>query len=52
MAGLFDRITYRELMVLFGRLSEDSDRWQGTADNAEYLTLVRYLAERESRKSP
>jgi hypothetical protein len=42
-----EKLTLTELFALFGRGPDDS-RWVGSADSAEYLTVVTYLVQRSN----
>ncbi len=43
-----ERLTLSDLFALFGR-GPDCTRWVGSADSAEYLTVVTYLVQRSHR---
>ena len=43
-----EKLTLSDLFVLFGRGPDDT-RWVGSADSAEYLTVVTYLVQRSNR---
>ncbi len=43
-----ERLTLHDLLALFGR-GPDCTRWVGSADSAEYLTVVTYLVQRSHR---
>jgi hypothetical protein len=40
-----EKLTLNDLFALFGRGPDDT-RWVGSADSAEYLTVVTYLVQR------
>ncbi|HLB77323.1 MAG TPA: hypothetical protein VJO72_09840 [Candidatus Dormibacteraeota bacterium] len=40
-----EKLTLNDLFALFGRGPDDA-RWVGSADSAEYLTVVTYLVQR------
>ena len=46
-----ERLAVEEFFALFGRPPEQA-RWAGSADSEEYLTLVTYLVQRASKRSP
>ncbi len=43
-----DRLSMTEVFALFGREPEDS-RWVASADSQEYLAVVMYLVQRNTR---
>jgi hypothetical protein len=43
-----EKLTLNDLFALFGCSPEDT-RWVGSADSAEYLTVVTYLVQRSNR---
>ena len=43
-----EKLTLSDLFGLFGRGPDDT-RWVGSADSAEYLTVVTYLVQRANR---
>ena len=44
-----EKLSDADYFRLFGRTSEDT-RWQGSADSEEYLGLVTYLVQRNTRE--
>ncbi len=46
-----ERLAVDEFFALFGRTPEQA-KWAGSADSEEYVTLVTYLVQRASRRSP
>jgi len=43
-----EKLSLNDLFALFGRGADDA-RWVGSADSAEYLTVVTYLVQRSHR---
>ena len=43
-----EELALNDLFALFGRGPDDA-RWVGSADSAEYLTVVTYLVQRSHR---
>jgi hypothetical protein len=44
-----DKLTLNDLLAMFGR-TPDETRWVGSADAAEYLSVVTYVVERSQRR--
>ena len=45
---MFEKLSLKDLLALFGRGPDDT-RWVGSADSAEYLSVVTYLVQRSNR---